>query len=42
MQPIEAPIAFPHLDIDSGKDLSRNTRAALRYIAKLTNTNFRR
>jgi predicted kinase len=31
-QPIDAPIPFEHLDIDTEKNLSKNTTAAVRYI----------
>jgi predicted kinase len=33
-QPLDVPIPFPHLDIDTERDLLRNTSAAVRYIAK--------
>jgi predicted kinase len=31
-QPIDITPAFPYLDIDTGKDLSKNAKAAVRYI----------
>ena len=35
-QPIEVPITFPHLDIDTERDLRRNVTAAVRYIRKIS------
>jgi predicted kinase len=35
-EPLEVSIPFPHLDIDTGKSSSRNTKAAVRYIRKIT------
>jgi hypothetical protein len=31
-QPITAAVPFPHLDIDTEKNLAANTRAAVQYI----------
>jgi predicted kinase len=31
-EPVKVSIPFPHLDIDTEKDLSKNSRAAIRYI----------
>lgn len=33
-EPIEVPIPFPHLDIDTEKNLSKNISAVVRYILK--------